>query len=330
MANKSFKAYVVSELENNTFASRIAERSTDELPEGEVLIKVAYSSLNYKDALSATGNKGVTRNYPHTPGIDASGVVEECTDGSFQAGDEVIVTGYDLGMGTSGGFGEYIRVPSAWVVKMPENMTLRESMIWGTAGFTAGLSVYELLEKVKPEDGDILVTGASGGVGSMALGILARLGYSVVAVSGKTTEDAYFKSLGVKEVISREAFLENSGKPILKSKWAGVIDTVGGDILATSVKSANYGGTVTCCGNAASIDLPLNVFPFILRGVRLVGIDSQNYPMDVRVKVWEKLADEWKPSDMDSVTTEITLDQLDEKVDQILKGQIKGRTLVKL
>jgi putative YhdH/YhfP family quinone oxidoreductase len=326
----NFKAFVVSEVEEKKFSIEIKDRNTDELPEGEVLIRVHYSSLNYKDALSATGNKGVTRNFPHTPGIDAAGVVEESSSDSVKAGDKVIVTGYDLGMNTSGGFADYIRVPADWVVQLPEKMTLREAMIWGTAGLTAGLSVNELIEKVRPEDGDILVTGASGGVGSTAVGILSRLGYSVTAVTGKVEEKDFFDALGAKSIISRDEILEGAGKPILKSRWAGVIDTVGGDILAAAVKSSNYAGTVTCCGNAASPDLPLNVFPFILRGVRLVGIDSQNCPTDVRTKVWEKLSDEWKLADLETVTTEVALEGLEEKVGLILQGKIKGRTLVKL
>lgn len=330
METKVFKAMVVSETSDNTFIRKIAKRSLDELPEGDVLIKVMYSSLNYKDALSASGNKGVTKNYPHTPGIDASGIVEESLSDNLKAGEEVIVTSYDLGMNTSGGFGEYIRVPAGWVVKLPENLSLKESMIYGTAGFTAGLSVYKMSHTTKPDQGEILVTGASGGVGSIAVSILVNAGYQVVAVSGKTEEKQFLMDLGVKEIISREEASDTSGSPLLKGRWAGVIDTVGGDILATAIKSTKHDGTVTCCGNVASSDLPLNVFPFILRGVRLLGIDSQDCSMNTRIKIWEKLAGDWKLSHLEELSSEISLDDLDENIELILQGKKKGRTVVTL
>ncbi|MBW1848035.1 MAG: YhdH/YhfP family quinone oxidoreductase [Deltaproteobacteria bacterium] len=330
MEDRSFKAMVVTETSEKTFTKEIKDKAIGELPAGEVTIKVSYSSLNYKDALSATGNKGVTRNYPHTPGIDAAGIVEDSTVNDFKSGEEVIVTSYDLGMNTSGGFGEYIRVPANWVVKRPENLSLKESMIYGTAGFTAGLSVNALIHTVKPDDGEVLVTGGSGGVGSVAISILTKIGYEVVAVGGMTDEGGYLKGIGAKEVIQREDAADTSGKPVLKARWAGVIDTVGGDILATAIKSTNYGGAVTCCGNAASPDLPINVFPFILRGVRLLGIDSQNCPMDKRTLIWEKLADEWKLDKLTDISKEISLNELDENIELMLQGKNKGRTIVDL
>ncbi|MBW2365969.1 MAG: YhdH/YhfP family quinone oxidoreductase, partial [Deltaproteobacteria bacterium] len=256
--------------------------------------------------------------------------VEESTVNDFKSGEEVIVTSYDLGMNTSGGFGEYIRVPANWVVKRPENLSLKESMIYGTAGFTAGLSVNALIHTVKPDDGEVLVTGGSGGVGSVAISILTKIGYEVVAVGGMTDEGGYLKGIGAKEVIQREDAADTSGKPVLKARWAGVIDTVGGDILATAIKSTNYGGAVTCCGNAASPDLPINVFPFILRGVRLLGIDSQNCPMDKRTLIWEKLADEWKLDKLTDISKEISLNELDENIELMLQGKNKGRTIVDL
>jgi len=330
MGDQSFKAMVITETSEKTFTKEIKDKAIGELPPGEVLINVSYSSLNYKDALSATGNKGVTRNYPHTPGIDAAGIVEESTVDGFKSGEEVIVTSYDLGMNTSGGFGEYIRVPANWVVKRPKNLSLKESMIYGTAGFTAGLSVNALIHTVKPDDGEVLVTGGSGGVGSVAISILTKIGYEVVAVGGMTDESSYLSSIGAKEVIQREDAADTSGKPVLKARWAGVIDTVGGDILATAIKSTNYGGALTCCGNAASPDLPINVFPFILRGVRLLGIDSQNCPMDKRTLIWEKLADEWKLEKLTDISKEISLNELDENIELMLQGKNKGRTIVDL
>ncbi len=331
MNSKTYRALVVTESEDKKFTREIIEQNIADLPAGDVLIKVHYSSLNYKDALSATGNKGVTRKYPHTPGIDASGVVESSTSEQFMVGEEVIVTSYDLGMNTSGGFGQYIRVPAEWVVKLPKNMTLRESMIYGTAGFTAALSIYRLVENdLKPEDGAILVSGATGGVGSIAVSILAEMGYKVVAINGLKDRTDYLKTIGAYEVISIEEATDQSDRPVLKGRWAGGIDTVGGDILATMIKSTCSNGTVTCCGNAASPGLPLTVFPFILRGVSLIGIDSQNCRMDLRQKTWDRLAEAWKIKRMEEITQEITLEELGETIDKMLNRQHKGRSIVRM
>jgi acrylyl-CoA reductase (NADPH) len=330
MKNKKLRAMVVEPTNEQACTRLIQEKFVDDLPEGDVLIRVKYSSLNYKDALSATCNRGVTRNYPHTPGIDAAGVVEESSRAEFTKGDQVIVTSYDLGMNTSGGFGQYIRVPAEWVVRLPEGLSLKESMIFGTAGFTAGMSVYEIAGNVAPHAGDILVTGASGGVGSISVAILSRLGYSVVAVSGKPDSTTFLKRLGAKKVIPRKAVSDDSGKPLLKSRWAGVIDTVGGDILAAVIKAMDVGGTVTCCGNVAGPDLSLTVFPFILRGVRLVGINSQSCPMAHRREVWENLANAWKIDLGKELFREIALEHLDENIDRILAGEQRGRVLVNL
>jgi putative YhdH/YhfP family quinone oxidoreductase len=329
MESISYKALIVEEPEKNKFTRQIRHAHVNDLPDGDVLIRVQYSSLNYKDALSATGNRGVTRQYPHTPGIDAAGIVEDTRVDTVKKGEEVLVTGYDLGMNTPGGFGQYIRVPADWVVRLPPGLSLKQSMILGTAGFTAGMSVFKLVQTVTPSRGDILVTGATGGVGSLGAAILSHLGYDVTAVSGKTDTN-FLERLGVKAVISREAFLENKKPPILKPRWAGVIDTVGGDILATAIKSTHQDGVVTCCGNVASPDLPINVFPFILRGVSLLGIDSQHCPMDFRLKVWEKLAGDWRFDLLDTLYEEIRPDRLEDKIQQILKGRLKGRTLVNL
>ncbi|MFC1516717.1 YhdH/YhfP family quinone oxidoreductase [Thermodesulfobacteriota bacterium] len=326
-----FKAMVVSEGDDNTFVREIRDRNLSDLPEGEVLVKVQYSSLNYKDVLSATGNRGVTKTYPHTPGIDAAGVVAHSSSDDFKVGDEVIVTSYDLGMNTSGGFGQYIRVPAEWVVKMPEGLSPRESMIFGTAGFTAALSVYRLVDcGVTPDMGRVLVSGATGGVGSIAVSILTKAGYEVTAVNGIVDEKAFLMELGAKEVISIEDATDTSGKPLLKGLWAGAVDTIGGEILATAIKSTKDDGAVTCCGNVGSHDLPLNVYPFILRGVTLMGIDSQNCPMPHRIKTWNKIAGEWKLDHLELLTTEIPLEGLNERIDLILGRKHKGRTIVRL
>jgi len=331
MAAKTFQALVVSETADNRFIREIKERTLDDLPPGEVLVRVKFSSLNYKDVLSAIGNKGVTKKYPHTPGIDAAGVVEESRSPEFRPGDEVMVTSYDLGMNTPGGFGQYIRVPAAWVVKRPEGLSLRESMIYGTAGFTAALSVYRLMDHgITPGQGKILVSGATGGVGGIAVAILAREGFQVAAVSGRPETRDYLMKIGAQEVISAEAATDTSGRPLLKAQWAGSIDTVGGPLLATTIKSVQYGGAVTCCGNAASPDLPLTVYPFILRGVTLIGIDSQNCPMPTRVKVWQNLAGKWKLPNLEELATETTLEGLDEQMELMLQRRHRGRTVVRL
>jgi putative YhdH/YhfP family quinone oxidoreductase len=328
MDNIKFKALKVSEVKGE-FKNEIVEKEINDLPAGDLIINVKYSSLNYKDALSAAGNKGVTREYPHTPGIDAAGTVVEDQSGTYQKGDQVIVTGYDLGMNTDGGFEEYIRIPAEWAVKLPENLSLKESMIYGTAGFTAALSVYKLLA-ADVERGNILVTGASGGVGSFTSAILAKLGYEVTAATGKTEAESYFNNLGVKNIIDRKEFEDDSGKMLLKEKWSGVIDTVGGNLLSTAIKSTSYDGAVTCCGNAASAELDLNVYPFILRGISLFGIDSVQCKRNLREDIWQKIASDWKIDQLDDLSNQVLLKDLNEQIDKMLAGNSKGRVIVKL
>lgn len=324
-----YQALVTEEV-NGQYISSIKRLDTNDLAKGELLVKVAYSSLNYKDALSASGNKGVTKHYPHTPGIDAAGTIVQSNSSDFNVGDEVIVTGFDLGMNTAGGFGEYISVPALWAVKLPEKLSLRESMIYGTAGFTAGISVLKLTQTIQPEDGKILVSGATGGVGSVAVAILNKLGYKVVALSGKETEHEFLNCIGASEIISRKAFLSNDDKALFPGIYAGAIDTVGGDILVRIIKSIQPMGVVTTCGSVASTALNLNVFPFILRAVSLIGISAQNYPADKRPELWNLLALKWKPEMLDALSNEIQLTDLPEKINRILKGELKGRTLVRI
>ena len=324
-----YKAFRVEEKDGN-YISSIKEIPFTPLEKGELLIKVHYSSLNYKDALSSIGNKGVTRNYPHTPGVDAAGTIVSSESNKFKVSDQVIVTSYDLGMNTDGGFAQYVKVPEDWVVKLPENLTLKEAMTIGTAGLTAGMSVLRLSEIVKPEDGPIIVSGATGGVGSLSITILKKLGYKTVAITGKESEIEFLKKLGADEIMMRKDFEAMDKKPLLKSSFAGGIDTVGGVILENIIKSTHPMGVVTCCGNVASPKLDLTVFPFILRGVTLIGIDSQNYPMTYREKVWNKLSKEWKNDQLTEAADEISLNELNEKIALILKGKLKGRTLVTL
>jgi len=327
---KTFRAMVVSETPEKTFPREIRERALSDLPAGELIIEVKYSSLNYKDALSATGNKGVTRKYPHTPGIDAAGVVVDSTTRLFGVGDEVTVTGFDLGMNTSGGFGQYISVPALWATKLPQGLSLKDSMSHGTAGLTAALCIIRLMASgLTKESGEVLVTGASGGVGSIAVAILAKLGFTVIAATGKASEHDFLKGLGAKAIISREEVNDTSGRPLQKPRWAGVVDTVGGNILATALKTTKYGGLVAACGNAMSAELNVNVFPFILRGVSLLGVDSVEIPMRARQMAWNKLAGEWS-IDVKRLVTEVSLAELNPKIDEILKGAIRGRVLINL
>jgi len=330
MAPETFKAVVVRETGKAEFVRAIEDKSLDDLPDHDVLIQVQYSSLNYKDALSASGHKGVTRQYPHTPGIDASGVVAEIRQGDFNPGDEVIVTGYDLGMNTAGGFGRYIRVPADWVVPRPPAIMLREAMIYGTAGFTAAQCVSRFQAYgLGPEKGEILVTGATGGVGSMAVSLLAACGYDVAAATGKADRHEALLALGAKRVLSRDEVTDTSGKPLLKAPWAGAVDTVGGPILETVIKSIRHRGAVACCGNVSSIELHTTVYPFILRGVSLFGIDSANCPYPERLKIWERLAGPWKPAGLERMAEEIRLDALDPYIESMLKGKLAGRVIIR-
>lgn len=327
-----FKSLIVKE-ENGKFIRIIENRSIDDLPLGEVLINVKYSSLNFKDAMSASGNKGITRQYPHTPGIDAAGVVIESADKKFLEGDEVLVTGFDLGMNTPGGYGQFIRVPAEWVIKLPKGISLKESMIYGTAGFTAALSLYNLESAGLnvSVNGNILVTGSTGGVGSLSIAILSKAGYNnIVAETGKSGKEAFLKKIGATKVIDRESLNDKSGKALLPVRWAAVIDSVGGNILSTALKSTVYGGSVAACGLTQSPILNTSVYPFILRGVKLLGSDSMHCDLIIRNILWNKLASEWKPNSLNQIVSECSLEELDEKIDLILNGNITGRIVVKL
>ena len=326
----SFKALQTNETDGR-FETSLIERDTDDLPAGEVLIRVRFSSLNYKDALSASGNRGVTRNFPHTPGIDAAGTVAESSVSDFAVGDEVIVTGYDLGMNTSGGFGQYIRVPAAWVIKRPVGLSLREAMALGTAGLTAALCIDKLEQAgLEPTDVPILVTGATGGVGSIAIALLSRLGYKVAAVTGKAEQGDFLRKLGATQIVERSALQTGTEKPLLKEQWAGAVDTVGGDILFNVVKSLQRGASVACCGLTAGTNFQANVLPFILRGVNLLGVDSVEIPLVVKASMWDKLSVQWKLPNLDDLVQEISLEQLPEAIERTLAGQQTGRMLVRL
>ncbi|MCY1280935.1 Acrylyl-CoA reductase AcuI [compost metagenome] len=326
-----FKALWVTETDNGGFAQQVVERQIADLPAGEVLVRVRYSSLNYKDALSASGNRGVTRKYPHTPGIDAAGVVEESSSAQFAAGDEVIVTGYDLGMNTAGGYGQYIRVPAAWLVKRPQGLGLREAMMLGTAGLTAALCVDKLERSgVIPASGPVLVTGATGGVGSIAVMLLAKLGYRVAAATGKPEQAELLRRLGAQQIVDRAAVAEGGDKLLLKEQWAGAVDTVGGDILFNVVKSLQYGGSVAACGLTAGASFKATVMPFILRGVNLLGVDSVELPLAVKAAMWDRLAGAWKLDGLEQLVREVGLDELPGEIRKILAGGQTGRVVVNL
>lgn len=333
MTEAPYRALLAEEGADGIFTRRIAERRIRDLPPGDVLIAVDWSSLNYKDALSAGGNRGITRLYPHQPGIDAAGRVIASADPSFRPGDPVLVTGYDLGMNTAGGFGERIRVPAGWVVPLPSGLSLRESMMLGTAGFTVALAVSRL-ERVglAPPRGEVLVTGASGGVGSIAVSLLSRLGFTVAAATGKPAAKEFLHRLGAATVLDRAELIEESGRPLLARRWAGVIDTVGGEVLSTAVRSADNKGAVAVCGNARSVELNLTVFPLILRGVSLLGIDSASTAMTERVELWARLAGPWRvPADhLEAICREVPLEALEPEIASILRGGQQGRVLVRV
>lgn len=323
------KAYVVEKSEDKKFSSGVKEVETPSISLDEVLIEVNYSSLNYKDALSSVGNPGVSRSFPHTTGIDVAGRIEKSNSSLFNVNDEVLVTGYDMGMNTDGGHAQFVKVPASWVVKKPSNISAKEIMTYGTAGLTAALSVNELLNN-GITSGEILVTGATGGVGSITISILSKLGFDVVAISGKEEKIPFLKKLGAKEIILRKDFDLENKKPMVKERFDGVIDTVGGNILNEALKAIKYDGVATCCGLTASYELNTNVFPFILRGVRLIGIDSVEAKLEKKEAAWKKLANEFKIDTLEDLTTEISLDEIKEAYEKLLAGKAVGRYLVKI
>ncbi|MCW8194048.1 YhdH/YhfP family quinone oxidoreductase [Proteobacteria bacterium 005FR1] len=329
MSDDRFTALWVESTANNQFDQRIIERSIDDLPEGDLLVDVRYSSLNYKDALSASGNPGVTRNYPHQPGIDAAGVVIEDKSGRFAAGDEVIVSGYDLGMNTAGGLGQRIRVPANWAVALPQGLSLKETMIIGTAGFTAALCVGKLLHMgASPSDGPVVVSGATGGVGSFSVALLSHLGFQVAAVTGKLEQSEWLSSLGAQQVLDRNTLSEPNKKPMVKPQWAHGVDCVGGEILSNIIKSLQYSGSVAACGMTGSPSFQSSVFPFILRNVNLLGVDCVELPLSRKEENWQALATTFKLPKLDAMAETIGLDQVPEHLTRILNGHAVGRYVV--
>ncbi len=323
-----YNALVTTE-DNKSFINSIEKKDISTLPDNDTLVKVKFSSLNYKDALSASGNKGVTRNYPHTPGIDAAGIIEETTSKNFQVGDEVIITGYDMGMNTFGGFGEYIRVPQEWIVKKPDNLSLSESMAFGTAGLTAGLCLRKLLlHGLKPDDGEVFVSGVTGGVGIISLMLFSKLGFDVTAITGKMDQEKLLKDLGAKTVLDRNDLDSDLISPLQKPIYAGGIDAVGGKILSNLICSTSQRAAIACCGMVGGLSLDTSIFPFILRGLSLFGIDSAESLIEVKEEVWKSFSSDWKLENIDQHIKDISLDELPNEIEKILKGKQIGRVRV--
>jgi len=328
---QAFKALVVNKQEDQ-FSVQLQEKTLQELPKGEVLIRVHYSGVNYKDSLATIPDGNIVNTYPIIPGIDLAGVVVSSEDAQFQEGDEVIATSYEIGVSHFGGYSEYARIPAKWIVPLPEGLTLKDAMTIGTAGFTAALSVQRLEENgVSPESGKVLVTGATGGVGSFAVSILSTLGYQVEASTGKASEQAYLEKLGASSIVSREEVYDGKVRALAKQKWVAAVDPVGGEPLASLLSQIQYGGSVATSGLTAGTKLPATVFPFILRGINLLGIDSVYCPMDTRLKVWNRLATDFKLENLDGlIQQEITLQQLPDVLPTLLKGQARGRIIVNI
>jgi putative YhdH/YhfP family quinone oxidoreductase len=325
-----FRVYRLREQDRKVVAA-FEETSLADLDPGEVVIRVAYSSVNYKDALAATGAGRIVRRFPCVGGIDLAGTVTESSDPRFRKGDAVIATSYDIGVAHDGGYAEYARVKADWVVPMPKGMSLAEAMALGTAGFTAGLAVVRMEhEGLKPGAGPVIVTGATGGVGSIAIDILAGLGHHVVALTGKEHESAYLKDLGAKEVMLRASLDLAKIKPLDKASWAGAVDNLGGDVLAWLVSTMQIGAPLAAVGLAASMELKTTVAPFILRGVSLLGVDSVNCAMPQRRRVWERLASDLKPRHLAGMTRTIPFESLPTVFDDFLKARIRGRIVVDL
>ena len=327
----TYKAFYIQANDDGSMQRSIVQRDTNDLPANDVLIKVQYSSLNFKDAMSAHGNKGVTREFPHQGGIDAAGVIEECSSGEFQPGDKVIVTGYDLGMNTAGGLAQYICVPAAWVLRCPRGLNPKHSMQFGTAGLTAQLCINKLQQMgVTPDRGPVLVTGATGGVGSIAVALLSSMGYTVVASSGKADQTRMLKEIGASEVIDRAEFGEADKRPMLRERFAGAVDVVGGDTLSNVIKSLQAGGSVACCGLVQSPAFEATVLPFILRGVNLLGVDSVQISLAEKQAAWKQLARSAKLPAIERLNKEISLTQVPVALEGLFTGGMIGHTLVKM
>ncbi len=327
---KTFKAFETYQNHNGDFENKIVQKNFSDLPKGDLLIKVEYSSLNYKDALSSSGAKGVTKFYPHTPGIDAAGIVVKSNKTNFKANDRVIVTGYDLGMNTSGGFAEYIQIPSSWAVKCPDSLSTKESMMLGTAGLTAGLCIEEIHNHTPINKLKVIVSGSTGGVGSLAVKLLSLLGAKVTTITGKKNSEQYLYDLGSSKVINRKKFIDSTRLPLNNGVYDAAIDAVGGNILSSMLASMQYNGIITACGNVAGANFTTSVFPFILRKNRLIGIDSATCSKPIRESIWNKFSTFWRLKNLDHICKMIDLSSIDEEIKKMLRGEQVGRIIVRL
>jgi acrylyl-CoA reductase (NADPH) len=328
---KTFRAFVVNKTDSD-FSAGFQELSTDKLPEGEVLIRVAYSGVNYKDGLASIPEGKIVSKYPFVPGIDVAGVVVESSDPNIKEGDEVIAMSFELGVSHYGGYSEYARVKAEWVIPLPAGLTLKEAMSLGVAGFTAALAIYQLEKNgLKPQNGPVLVTGATGGAGSIGIDILHKLGYTVAASTGKSSEHAYLKELGVSEILSREETSAESKRPMEKERWAGSLDSVGGSTLAYLIRNTAVHGSIAAFGNTGGTNFSTTVFPFILRGVNLLGIDSPHCPMELRRHIWQMLANDYKPTHLlDLIASEAPFEELPQALATVLKGGTRGRKVMRI
>lgn len=325
-----FRAYRIFN-EENKISGRWVDLTLNELDPGEVVIRAAYSSVNYKDALAVTGTGKIIRRFPCVGGIDVSGVVVTSQDPRFNTGDKVLVTGYEMGVAHDGGYAELVRVPADWVVPLPVGLSLHDSMALGTAGFTAALSLYRLEQNdVKPENGKVVVTGATGGVASIAISMLNKLGYDIVAITGKESEHVFLKSLGANQVLPRSAIDISSTRPLDKAQWAAALDSVGGATLAWLTRTMQQNGVIASFGNAGGVELNTTVLPFILRGVRLIGIDSAATAMSLRHEIWNRLAQSWCPPQLEKIAHTIPFEQLPQVFPQMMRGETRGRVVIKI
>lgn len=325
----SFPCYMVRKSADGRVTAAVEKITPADLPPDDVLIRVAYSSLNYKDALASQGHPGVVHRFPHVPGIDCAGTVVESKSPDYRPGEEVFITGYDLGAGHWGGYSAFVRVPAEWIVRLPEGTSLRDTMIYGTAGFTAAQCVTAIVDQnIRPDRGPVIVTGSTGGVGCIAIAIFVKLGYEVAAVTGKKEHHDFLRRLGATTILDRDDVVDTTDRPLLPARWAAAVDTVGGNPLATILRSIDYRGCVAACGLVAGAEIELTVYPFILRGVTLAGIDSAKCPRPERLEIWKKLAGPWKVDQLNDIADEATFDTLPDRIEKILKGQIAGRTLV--
>jgi acrylyl-CoA reductase (NADPH) len=329
-AADAFPCILVRRLDGDEVRYGVASLTLDQLPAGDVLIEVSASSINYKDALACRAHAGVVKQLPHIPGIDCAGRVVESSSPEYKPGDSVLIAGYALGAEHWGGWSRYVRAPAEWIVRMPEGFAPDEAMTYGTAGFTAAQCVDRILNHgIRPDQGEIVVTGATGGVGCLAVALLAKLGFRIAAVTGKPEHAATLQKVGASSILPREEVDQPNDRPLLGSRWAAAVDTVGGNILNTLLRTAAYRGCVTACGLVAGDQLPATVYPFLLRGITLYGIDSAKCPREPRLEIWRKLSTEWKLTNLDLVRRDVTFRELPDAVEAMLAGKSFGRVLVR-